>query len=135
MGFPLGGGGGGLPRSCRAGDDSFGHFHPGRGYQQNQIMNIIGERLFDYYPFIVCCFVGSLCRGGGSVRRRNALHEVGGRVPEVPRVRNARAGSETHTHINIFTHNYFIFILSTYVSKFSQNKIIKKIIKKSAEIL
>jgi hypothetical protein len=39
-----------------------------------------------------------------SVRRRNALHEVGGRVPEVPRVRNARAGSETHTNI-LFSHN------------------------------
>jgi hypothetical protein len=46
----------------------------------------------------------SLCGGGGSVRRRNTLHELGGRVPEVPRVRNARAGSETHTHLNIFTH-------------------------------
>jgi hypothetical protein len=39
-----------------------------------------------------------------SVRRRNALHEVGGRVPEEPRVRNARAGRETHTHF-ILTHS------------------------------
>jgi hypothetical protein len=70
------------------------------------------------------------CGGGGSVRRRNALHEVGGRVPEVPRVRNARAGSETHTHLNIFTHTSLIFILSTYAHKFSQNKIIKNTLKK-----
>jgi hypothetical protein len=54
------------------------------------------------YNFDVVLIQG--CGGGGSVRRRNALHEVGGRVPEEPRVRNARAGSETHTHLNIFTH-------------------------------
>jgi hypothetical protein len=45
----------------------------------------------------------SLTGGGGSVRRRNTLHEVGGRVPEEPRVRNARAGSETQSNI-IFSH-------------------------------
>jgi hypothetical protein len=68
----------------------------------------------------------SLSRGGGSVRRRNALHEVGGRVPEVPRVRNARAGSETHTNFNIFTHthlrtqNNFIKYLPKKVLKYSE---------------
>jgi hypothetical protein len=51
------------------------------------------------------CGLEELDGGGGSVRRRNTLHEVGGRVPEVPRVRNARAGSETHTHL-IFSHTH-----------------------------
>ena len=58
--------------------------------------------------FNLCCLLRRQPRGGGeSVRRRNALHEVGGRVPEVPRVRNARAGSETHTHIIFSLTNYF----------------------------
>jgi hypothetical protein len=57
-----------------------------------------------YSVLHVVLYAEELDGGGGSVRRRNTLHEVGGRVPEVPRVRNARAGSETHTHFNIFTH-------------------------------
>ena len=46
-------------------------------------------------------------RGGGSVRRRNALHEVGGRsIRTTTRVLKARAGRETHTHINLSHSSY-----------------------------
>jgi hypothetical protein len=72
----------------------------------NQKKNIgwLNEGLLSLLYHTMFFFAVQGCGGGGSVRRRNALHEVGGRVPEVPRVRNARAGSETHTHLNIFTH-------------------------------
>ena len=46
MGFLLGGGGGGLPRSCRAGDDSNGHFtHPRQALHVIEI-NECGLSLF-----------------------------------------------------------------------------------------
>jgi hypothetical protein len=45
------------------------------------------------------CGLEELDGGGGSVRRRNTLHEVGGRSLNETRVLKARAGSETHTHI------------------------------------
>ena len=82
MGFLLGVGGGGLPRSCRAGDDSFGHDHPLR---TRITITILESFVLINGSDVVVVIQG--CGGGGSVRRRNALHEVGGRVPEVPRVR------------------------------------------------
>ena len=117
------------PTSCRAGDDSYGHLHPSAPNTERVFIGMSSFYFHDNgYSF---CIQG--CGGGSSVRRRNALHEVGGRVPEVPRVRNARAGSETHTHINIFTFSFLtnnILFLSNDFHKLNKNKFIKKSSKK-----
>jgi hypothetical protein len=67
-----------------------------------------------YGPGITICMTcltnwffipGPYFGGGGSVRMRNALHEVGGRsLRATTRVLKARADRETHTHF------YFIII-------------------------
>jgi hypothetical protein len=52
-----------------------------------------------YSVLHVVLYAEELDGGGGSVRRRNTLHEVGGRSLNETRVLKARAGSETHTHL------------------------------------
>jgi hypothetical protein len=78
------------------------------------------------------------CGGGGSVRRRNALHEVGGRVPEVPR---ARMREQVVKHTPTLTFHIFSFLInhnfthSTYAQIFSPKNIIKNHQKKSQNTL
>jgi hypothetical protein len=68
-------GGGRPPTECRAGDDSDGHDPPRN--MDEQLTSIYESYVL---PFIYGCFVvHPYFGGGGSVRRRNALHEVGGR--------------------------------------------------------
>jgi hypothetical protein len=69
------GGGGWPPTECRAGDDSDGHDPPRNMDQQLTIMGKSCVLFLAHGCFVVDPYFG----GGGSVRRRNALHEVGGR--------------------------------------------------------
>jgi hypothetical protein len=73
------GGGWAAPTSCRAGDESFGHDSPPAHLIPKLAANE-SNVFFVYMRLHLPSFGIQGCGGGGSVRRRNALHEVGGRV-------------------------------------------------------
>ena len=74
--------------------------------------------------FLISYFRNSESPPIASVRRRNALHEVGGRsIRATTRVLKARAGRETHTHLYFFTH--FIFITQNNFIKCHQKNMLK----------
>ena len=50
-----------------------------RGATENKIMGGMVGGLLTYFPICIFVFVEELDGGGGSVRRRNTLHVVGGR--------------------------------------------------------
>jgi hypothetical protein len=112
--FLWGGVGGWPPTECRAGDESFGHDSPPA--PMNTDLTLIRGHVFCIDTLLMLFGIQG-CGGGGSVRMRNALHEVGGRSLGIDASAESASRQSNSTQLSFFIIFHHTFILSTYAHK------------------